>query len=252
MGLLTNNTPVSVEWPINKKAAPDQVLFRNRPPVAAVVTVVTVIAHREIAVLGDGIRFRRPGEIIAPERVAPIRRLGRHDAPKSGSRGELAINIEQRRIDAQRIVRDAGQSFDKKWRTGLGIVGNTEDMVGAKNKNVAVMRLDEVVTELVDKNLISCVDGTAGDDIAAMINVARPKMKIRAQRFRRRVNQKLLMLTNNARESKKECELFRHDLNDFVVPLRDDIDVVATENNKFGRLPKILGEGAALGWPISR
>ena len=195
--------------------------------------------------------FQLAGRDNRARRVTSIRRLGRHDTAKSDPLSELAINVEQRRIDAKRVARNSRQSFDKKWGTGLGIVRNTEDMVGAKNKNVAVMRLDEVVTELVDKDLVSGVDRATGDDIAAMISVARRNMKIRAQCFRRCVNQKLLVLADDARKGKEEREFFRHDLHDFVVLLRDDVDVVATENNKGSNLSEThIGGRAALGWPI--
>ena len=120
-------------------------------------------------------------------------------------------------------------------------------MVGAKNKNVAVMRLDEIVTELVDKDLISGVNGAARDNFATMIPVARRNMKISSQRFRRRVDQKILMLANDAREGKEEQEFLRHDLYDLVVLLRNDVDVIATEDNKFCNLPKNVWRGSCAG-----
>ena len=162
-----------IEWPINEEAAPDQILLRNRAPIATVVTVVTVVAHRKIAMLRDGVGLIWPGKIIAPKGVASVRRLGRHDTTKSSSLTELAITIKQRGIDTERVARKSRQALDKKRRARLGIVGDTEDVVGAKNKDVAAMRLDEIVTKLVDKNLVPGVDGATGNDIAAVVRVTR-------------------------------------------------------------------------------
>ena len=45
---LTNQSPVAVERPVNEKPAADEIFLRHRAPLAAVVAVVAVVAHREI------------------------------------------------------------------------------------------------------------------------------------------------------------------------------------------------------------
>src|SRR5947207_7984839 len=67
-----NQAPMRIERPVNKQPTPDQVFLRHWPPVTAVVTIVTVVAQREIAVfrhIKNPIRFR---DIIAAQSVAVI------------------------------------------------------------------------------------------------------------------------------------------------------------------------------------
>ena len=52
------------------------------------------------------------------------------------------------------------------------------------------MRFDEIVTELVDKNLVAGIDGATRDDVTASVSAARHDMEISAQRIRRCVDQK--------------------------------------------------------------
>src|SRR5260370_36286100 len=50
MSCLTNQTPVRNKRPVNKETAPNQIFLRNRSPITTVEAIVTVIAHREVAV----------------------------------------------------------------------------------------------------------------------------------------------------------------------------------------------------------
>ena len=43
----------------------------------------------------------------------------------------------------------------------------SRDVVRPENENVAAMRLDEIVAELIDENLVAGVDGAARDHLAA-------------------------------------------------------------------------------------
>src|SRR2546430_16036406 len=45
---LPDQTPVVIERPVNKQAAPDEVFFRHRSPITAVGAVVAVISQGEI------------------------------------------------------------------------------------------------------------------------------------------------------------------------------------------------------------
>jgi len=66
----------------------------------------------------------------------------------------------------------------------------------AGNKNVASMRLNKVVTELIDKHLIARIDCASGNDVAAMINAAWENIEIMAKRVRRRIDQIFLTLAD--------------------------------------------------------
>ena len=112
-----------------------------------------------------GIGVVRARQIIVALRIAAIWRLGRHHAPKAKSAGQLAVDVKHGRIDAQLVARESGEALDKKRRAGFGIVPNAKDVVGAKNKDVAAMRIDEVVAELIDKNLVAGIDGAARNDL---------------------------------------------------------------------------------------
>src|SRR5438105_10937798 len=100
------------------------------------------------------------------------------------------------------------------------------------------MRLDEVVGELVHKDLIARIDRTARDDLAAAISVSRKNIEIVPQCFRRHVNQKLLVLTNETRESEEKEKLFLLYLQDLIVLARDDVDVISAAHHEFSDLLK--------------
>src|SRR6185295_2511747 len=104
-------------------------------------------------------------------------------------------------------------------RAGFGIDSNSKDVISSKNEDVAIMRLDEVIAELVDKNLVARIDGAARNDITEFVRAARHDVEISAQCIRRCVDQKGLTLTDNAREGKKEEELLWQNLHDPVVLL---------------------------------
>src|SRR2546421_635825 len=109
---LTNKAPVRAERPVDKETAADQVLLRHRPPVAAVITVVAVVAHRKIAVGRNDKGAVRRGQEGLPGRVTPVRRLRRHhplDA-LAAMIGGAGIDLEilpqdfRRRIDCEGLV----------------------------------------------------------------------------------------------------------------------------------------------------
>src|ERR1700756_327632 len=78
MVALVNQTEMGNKRPVNKQAAPNQVLLRHRPPIAAVVAVVTIVAPREIAVCGHGKGTVRLRKITAPQAVTAIAVLRCH------------------------------------------------------------------------------------------------------------------------------------------------------------------------------
>ena len=69
-------------------------------------------------------------------------------------------------------------------------------MICPENKNVASMRLNKVVTKLIDKHLVARIDCASGNDVAAMINATWENIEIMAKRVRRRIDQVFLPLKN--------------------------------------------------------
>src|SRR5450755_3778240 len=111
---LTNKAPLPIERPVNEKPPADQVFLRHRPPIAAVVTVIAVVAHREIAVRRNNERAIRRAEKRLPRRVALVRLFRSHHPSDTESLRRLAIDVELGRIDPQLVARRAGESLDVK------------------------------------------------------------------------------------------------------------------------------------------
>ena len=98
------------------------------------------------------------------------------------------------------------------------------------------MRMNKVVAELVDENLVARVDRAARDDLAAMIGVAGIDLEILPQNFRRRVDREGLVIALDARESEEKEKLPRSHILDRVLLSRDDVDVVAAEDDEIDDL----------------
>src|SRR5205807_2028805 len=145
---------------------------------------------------------------------------------------------KERRVDPQRVSRRTGQSLNVKRLASFRIARNSGNIIRSENKNITTMRLDEVVGELVHKDLIARIDRTARDDLAAAISVSRKNIEIVPQCFRRHVNQKLLVLTNETRESEEKEKLFLLYLQDLIVLARDDVDVISAAHHEFSDLLK--------------
>ena len=61
------------------------------------------------------------------------------------------------------------------------------------------MRLHEIVTELIDEDLIARVHRAARDNLTAPVGATGEHIEIVLQRFRRRIDKMVLVLTNQAR-----------------------------------------------------
>src|SRR6266540_7215501 len=120
----------------------------------------------------------------------------RHYPSKTVTLCFLAVHIEKRRVDSQLVARQSGQPLNIKWRACLRIFANTRNVICPENKNVAPMRLNKVVTKLIDKHLIARIDCAPGNDVTAMINAAWENIEIMAKRVRRRIDQIFLPLAN--------------------------------------------------------
>ncbi len=94
------------------------------------------------------------------------------------------------------------------------------------------MRLDEIVAELIDENLVAGVDRAARDHLAAAVDVPGPDLEILAQGIRRRIDEKILARADDAGKGEEEAKLLRHDPLHAVVFLRNDVDVIASEDEE--------------------
>ena len=105
---LPDQTPVVIERPVNKQAAPDEVFFRHRSPITAVVAVVAVIAQGKITMRWHGKGTIWRSKIIMPLSIAAIGRLRRHHPGETKPLRFFSINVEKWRVDAQMIAGQAG------------------------------------------------------------------------------------------------------------------------------------------------
>ena len=71
-------------------------------------------------------------------------------------------------------------------------------MICPENENVAPMRLNEVITEFIDKDLIAGVHCAFGNDVPATISAAGENVEIMIQSLRRRVDEKILLLADQS------------------------------------------------------
>src|SRR6266404_3211809 len=227
-----------VKRPINKKSPPDQILLRYRAPVAAVVAVVAVVAHREITMLRHDKRTIRLRQIIAAQSISPVGKLRCHNAREAKTLSFFSIDIEKWRADLQGVTRQAGQALYIKRRACFRIFTNPQYVVCAKNKHVATMRFDEIITDFIDEDLIARVHIAARNYFTAPADPPRKNVKIMAERFWRRVNQKMLTLASEPGECKKKEKFSLIELYDLVILLRDNVDIIAPEDDELADLPQ--------------
>src|SRR6266540_114808 len=156
----------------------------------------------------------------------------------------LAIRIEKRGVDSQMVARQSGQPLDVKWRACLRIFANTWNMICPENKNVAPMRLNKVVTKLIDKHLVACIDCAPGNDVAAMINAARENVDIMTERVGRRIDKILLPLANQLLKGKEKEHFPWLDFKKLIILARNNVDVIATQDEELANLPQNVRRGS--------
>src|SRR6266496_224091 len=180
----TNQPPVLIEWPVNKQATPDEIFFRHRTPITAVVAVVAIVAQGKITVRWHGERTIWICQIITARAVAAIRGLRLHHPGESITVCFFSIDVEKRRIDAQTITGRPGQSLNVKRRPRLGILPNSRDVICSEDKNVAPVRFNEVIAKFIHKHLIAGVHGASGNNFAAAISPSGENFEIMTERVR--------------------------------------------------------------------
>jgi hypothetical protein len=124
--------------------------------------------------------------------IAAIGRFGCHYSRETKTFRDFAVE-EKRRVDPQLVSGQDGKPLNIERRSGVRILPNSEDMICPENENVAPMRLNEVITEFIDKDLIARVHCAFGNDVAATISVAGENVEIVTESLRRRVDEKILL-----------------------------------------------------------
>src|ERR1700720_3386277 len=196
MSRLTNQTKMWNKRPVNYQPPSHQILLRHWSPVTAVVAIVTVVAHRKVAVCWHGKRAARLGQIIATQAVTTISIRRRHHALETAALRFLSIDIKPWRIDPQRVARQSGEALDIKRLACIDVARYSRNVVRSKYKNVAAMWFDEVIGKLVHEDLVAGVDRAARDDFSAVKGAAGKYRKVVRQGVLWRVNQKTLVLAN--------------------------------------------------------
>src|SRR5215216_2444329 len=168
--------------------------------------------------------------------ITAVRRSHRHYPFKAVALGLFAVDVKKWRINAQLVAGQTGQPLDVKWRAGDRVLANPRNIICPEDKNISVMRLNKVVTALIDKHLVPCVDRASGDNFAAMKKPAGKNVEVLAERVGRGVYEKALPLTHQSRKSKKEGYFLWHNLEDLIVLTRHHVDIIATQNNEFDDL----------------
>src|SRR5262249_22171829 len=233
---LADESPVLVERPVDPQPAANQILLRHRPPVTAIKTEVTIVAESKVTVWRNRESLRCFGEILPAQGITAIRCLGLHHSLKAKLFGFLIVDIKEWRIDSKGISGQPAQALDKIRRTGLRILRYHRNMLGPKNKNIGPMRSDKIIAEFVHENLIAGIDVAARDHLVAFVSRTGSHLEIVRQGRLRSVNPMRPTVGDNARPGKEEEIFLFYDVPDSLVFWRDYVDVIASENDKFGDL----------------
>ena len=99
-----------------------------------------------------------------------------------------------------------------------------------EDKDVPQRWTDEIITELIYKNLVAGVDGAAGDNLAALITSPGAYLKIMRQSGLRSIDPMGSTVGDNSRPGKKEKILLLDNFADSFILRRNHINVVASQN----------------------
>jgi hypothetical protein len=103
------------------------------------------------------------------------------------------------------------------------------------------MRLNKIVTELVHKYLVACIDCAPGYNLAAVKNATWKNVEIMSERFGGSVYKEVLPLADQPRKSEKEEDFLWYNLKKLIVFTRDRVNVIATQNNELADLLQNVG-----------
>src|SRR5207248_9026588 len=92
------------------------------------------------------------------------------------------------------------------------------------------------VDAFTDNDRAAPVDRASGDNFAPKKKPTGKDVETPTKRVGRRVHEKAFPLTHQSRKGKKKRYFLRHDLENLVVLARNDVNVVATLNDKLDDL----------------
>ena len=100
------------------------------------------------------------------------------------------------------------------------------------------MRLNKVITKLIDKYLVASVDRASCNDVPAMENAAWENVEIMAERVGRRIDQIFLPLANQLRKRKEKKHFLGLDLKKLIIIARNNVNVITTQDDELANLPQ--------------
>ena len=95
---------------------------------------------------------------------------------------------------------------------------------------------DKIITKFVHKNLITGINVAAGDHLAAFVTRTACYLEIVRQGRLRSVDPMRSPVSDDSRPGKEEKILLFYDFPDGLVFGRDQVDVVAAQDEEFGNL----------------
>ena len=101
--------------------------------------------------------------------VAVVTILSAHHSFETVPFRHFSIHVQLWRPNSQLVARQTGQAFNVK----LGLIANVRDIFRPKDKDIAPMRFNEIVTKFVHEYLITGVNRAAGDDFIGPVTHSR-------------------------------------------------------------------------------
>src|SRR5689334_21899718 len=98
------------------------------------------------------------------------------------------------------------------------------------------MRMNEVVTQFIDKHLVTGIDRAARNHLTLAIGVTGINLEILTKNLRRSVNFETLSGAFDPRKREKKEKLLLGDVLDHVLVIRNDINVVASADHEIDYL----------------
>ena len=203
--------------------------------------MVAVVAESEVSLARHGVvllgRSEDGKSATARARVgvALVAVFGGHDAEKNRQVGDLAVDVEFGRRDAQGLSAEAGEAFDvvlrPHARSDAGF--DATDAGGAEDEDIAELRADEIVGDLVDEKLVAGVGMAADDGLSGGKGASGIDLEVAPNDVHRRRHAVSARAGDDFRGG-EEMEAVHFAQSDHrVVLLRGDIDVGASAQDEF-------------------
>src|SRR2546423_15609602 len=100
---------------------------------------------------------------------APVSFARLHHSFKPETFRDFVIHVQLGRLDSQLVAGQTRQPFNVELR----LIADVGNIFCPKNKYIAAMRFDEVITKFVHEDLVASVDRAAGDDFAGSVTDSR-------------------------------------------------------------------------------